>query len=100
MNAPVPSPLACTLIAIALSLLSAASLYAASRHSRWTSWRRYAARGNMIGGLLAAGALWVWIAQLGVGAGLCAMLGTWMFGLMAFPYLAWRTAPNVDGGLR
>jgi len=94
------NPLAATVTAIAMSLISAASLYAASPHCRWPSWRRHAARGNLVGGLLALGALWVWIAELGVGAGLCAMLGTWMLGLMVFPYLAWRTTPDVNGGSR
>lgn len=92
------NPLAATIAAIALSLLSAASLYAASRHCRWPAWRRHAARGKLVGGVLAFASLWVWIAQLGVGAGLCAMLGTWMLGLMAFPYLAWRTGAEDNGG--
>jgi len=94
------NPIAATVTAIALSLISAASLYAASPHCRWPSWRRHAARGNLVGVLLALGALWVWIAELGVGAGLCAMLGTWMLGLMACPYLAWRMSPDPDGGPR
>ena len=94
------NPLASTITAIAMSLLSAASLYAASPHCRWPSWKRHAARGNAIGGVLAVAALWVWIAKLGVGAGLCAMLGTWMLGLMALPYLAWRTTADVNGGTR
>jgi len=92
------NPLASTIAAIAMSLISAASLYAASRHCCWPSWKRHAARGNLVGGVLAVAALWLWIAQLGVGAGLCAMLGTWMLGLMALPYLAWRTTPDANGG--
>ena len=91
------NPLAATIIAVAMSLISAASLYAASPHCRWPSWKRHAARGNLVGWMLAAGASWLWIAQLGVGAGLCAMLGTWMLGLMALPYLAWRMAPHGSG---
>ncbi len=90
--------LVATLAAIVASLLSAAALYAASRHCRWPSWQRRGARGNAIGAVLALAALALWIAQLGVGAGLCAMLGTWMGGLMLFPYLAWRTAPDGNGG--
>ncbi|HEY0501863.1 MAG TPA: hypothetical protein VGD42_00075 [Lysobacter sp.] len=94
------NPLAATVAAIAASLLSAASLYAASKHCRWPSWRRHGARGNVVGGVLAVVALALWIALLGFGAGLCAMLGTWMLGLMGLPYLAWRTAPdaNANGG--
>ncbi|MBU8977211.1 MULTISPECIES: hypothetical protein [unclassified Lysobacter] len=87
-----------TLAAIIASLLSAAALYAASPHCRWPSWRQRGRRGNTIGAVLAVLALALWIAQLGVGAGLCAMLGTWMGGLMALPYLAWRTAPQSNGG--
>ncbi|WP_396616184.1 hypothetical protein ACHZ97_19535 [Lysobacter soli] len=94
------NPLAATITAIAMSLVSASSLYAASPHCRWASWRRHAARGKLVGGLLAVASLWVFIAQLGVGAGLCAMLGTWMLGLMVFPYLAWRTAPAGNGETR
>ena len=94
------NPLASTITAIAMALLSAASLYAASPHCRWPSWKRHAARGNLIGTVLAVAALWVWIAKLGVGAGLCAMLGTWMLGLMALPYLAWRTSSGENGGTR
>ena len=94
------NPFASTLAAIAMSLLSAACLYTASAHCRWPSWKRHAPRGNLVGGLLAVASLWLWIAQLGVGAGLCAMLGTWMLGLMALPYLAWRTSPQGHGDAR
>ena len=32
---------------------------------------------------------WVlWIRELGLGAGSCAMLGTWMFAMMTLPYVA------------
>jgi hypothetical protein len=92
--------LVATLAAIAASLLSAAALYAASRHCRWPSWRQRGTLGNAIGAVLAVVALALWIAQLGIGAGLCAMLGTWMGGLMLLPYLAWRTAPDDNGGSR
>ncbi|MFE0500897.1 hypothetical protein ACFW0P_08990 [Lysobacter soli] len=94
------NPLAATITAIAMSLVSAASLYAASPHCRWPSWRRHAARGKLVGFMLAVASLWIFIAQLGAGAGLCAMLGTWMLALMAFPYLAWRTAPAGNGESR
>lgn len=92
------NPLAMTITAIAMSLLSAASLYAASPHCRWPSWKRHGVRGNAVGTVLAIAALALWISRLGVGAGLCAMLGTWMFAMMALPYLAWRTAPAGNGG--
>ena len=92
------NPLAMTTAAIATSLLSAASLYAASKHCRWPSWKRHGTRGNLVGTVLAIAALALWIARLGVGAGLCVMLGTWMLAMMALPYLAWRTAPAGHGG--
>lgn len=90
------------LVATALltSLLSAAALYAASRHCRWEAWRRHGRFGNAVGAALAVVSLVAWIAALGGGAGLCAMLGTWMLGLMALPYLAWRAAPAENGGSR
>lgn len=80
--------------AILSSLLSAAALYAASPHCRWPAWRRRGAYGDVVGLLFAVVSLVVWIDELGGGAGLCAMLGTWMLALMALPYLAWRTAPE------
>lgn len=80
------------------SLFSAAALYAASRHCRWVSWRRHGRHGNAAGAVLGIASLAMWIATLGVGAGLCAMLGTWMLASMALPYLAWRTAPDTNGG--
>lgn len=86
--------------AFASCLLSAAALYAASPHCRWPAWRRAGARGNVVGLALGVVSLALWIMELGVGAGLCAMLGTWMLALMVLPYLAWRTvpAPNANGG--
>ena len=84
--------------AILSALLSAAALYAASPHCRWPAWRRRGAHGNLVGLVLGAVSLALWIGELGVGAGLCAMLGTWMLALMALPYLAWRTAPASRGG--
>lgn len=84
--------------AILTSLLSAAALYAASTHCRWPSWRRSGEHGNVVGAALGVASLSMWIGMLGVGAGLCAMLGTWMLALMALPYLAWRTGPNTHGG--
>jgi len=83
--------------AILSSLLSAAALYAASPHCRWRAWRRRGAHGNAVGLVLAVVSLVSWVAELGGGAGLCAMLGTWMLGLVALPYLAWRTAPSNGG---
>lgn len=68
-------------------MLSAMLLYAASPHCVWHAWRRR--RGVLAGGFaLTVLALAGWIAALGVGAGLCAMLVGWMLALAAQPYLA------------
>lgn len=77
------------LIAAAVTaVLSAAALYAGSRHCRWASWRRLGRAGTWIGALLAVVSLSLWIVALGVGIGLCAMLGTWMLAMIGLPYLA------------
>ncbi|GAA5067170.1 hypothetical protein [Lysobacter panacisoli] len=90
------------LVAIAAAttaMLSAAAFYAASEHCRWPAWKRRGARGRVVGSALAVASLALWIAQLGVGAGLCAMMGSWMLVVIALPYIAWRTAP-ADGSAR
>jgi len=77
-----------TLIGALTALLSALALFAGSGHCRWrwpVALRRH---GNMAGALLALASLAAWIAALGVGAGLCAMLGCWMLAMVALPYLA------------
>jgi hypothetical protein len=77
-----------TLIGALTALLSALALFAGSGHCRWrwpVALRRY---GNVAGALLALASLAAWIAALGVGAGLCAMLGCWMLAMVALPYLA------------
>lgn len=85
--------------AAATAMLSAAAFYAASAHCRWPAWKRHGAKGRLAGSVLALVSLGLWIAQLGFGAGLCAMLGSWMLVVIALPYLAWRTAP-ADGSAR
>lgn len=76
------------------ALLSAFALYAGSGHCRWrlpAVLRRY---GKVAGLVLAIASLAAWIAVLGVGAGLCAMLGCWMLAMVALPWLAaLRTGP-------
>ena len=68
--------------------LSAAGLYAGSRHCRWPAWRRMGRAGTWAGLLLAVVSLALWVRALGAGAGSCAMLGTWMLALMTLPYMA------------
>ena len=85
-----------SLLATVAAFLSAAALYAGSRHCRWPSWRRLGRAGTWIGALLAIASLVLWIRALGAGAGACAMLGTWMFAMMALPYVAgMRVAANA-----
>ncbi|WP_213601342.1 hypothetical protein [Pseudoxanthomonas japonensis] len=74
--------------ALLAAVLSAAGLYAGSRHCRWPRWRRLGRAGSLIGALLAVASLALWVRTLGAGAGACAMLGTWMFAMMALPYVA------------
>ena len=85
---------ALSLAAFATSLLSAAGFYAGSANCRWTTlrWKH----GTWAGWALAVVSLAAWIAALGVGAGLCVMLGTWSLGAIALPYLALRVAPPVQ----
>ena len=77
-------------------VLSALALYAGSAHCRWPALHRWRGMATWVGGFLALASLALWIADLGVGAGMCAMLGTWMLALMAFPYLAAWTSPAND----
>ncbi|MET0807827.1 MAG: hypothetical protein ABWX93_03620 [Pseudoxanthomonas sp.] len=51
--------------------------------------------GTWVGLALAGLSLWLWVLTLGGGAGLCAMLGTWMLAMMALPYLALVTGKPV-----
>lgn len=87
--------------AFAAAVLSAAALYAGSRHCRWVSWRRLGRAGRWAGLLLAVVSLALWIAAMGVGIGLCAMLGTWMLVMIVLPYLAGMRGaldgPREDG---
>lgn len=84
--------------AFAAAVSSAAALYAGSRPCRWASWRRLGRAGRWIGLALAAVSLALWIAALGAGAGLCAMLGTWMLALTGLPYLAGLSAAPAGNG--
>jgi hypothetical protein len=82
------SPFLPGLFGAAASLLSAALLYAGSRHCRW-SWPLPLHRaGTGLGLLAAAAALALWIGALGVGAGLCVMLACWSLAAIVLPVLA------------
>ena len=74
--------------AFATSLFSALAFYAGSPHCRWATLHRWRGTGSWLGLALAGLSLWLWVLSLGGGAGLCAMLGTWMLAMMALPTLA------------
>ena len=84
-------------LAFVVTVLSALGLYAGSAHCRWRALQRWRGTGTWIGLALAVVALWAWIAELGMGAGLCVMLGTWTLALMALPFLALSTGSGADG---
>lgn len=73
-------------VGIATSILSALALYAGSGHCRWPALRRWRGAG-WLGLALSGCSLLAWVRALGGGAGLCAMLGTWMAAMMLFPFL-------------
>jgi hypothetical protein len=75
------------------SILSALALYAGSGHCRWPALQGRGGAG-WLGLALAGGSLWAWVDALGVGAGLCAMLGTWMLAMMLFPLLGVLVGPQ------
>lgn len=78
------------------TVLSALALYAGSAHCRLRVLQRWQGIGTGIGSVLALVSLVLWGADLGMGAGLCVMLGTWMLALMALPYVAAWTNPASD----
>lgn len=77
----------CTLAAAA-TVLSALAFYGASAHCRWPRLHRAARLGREIGTVAAVAGLWLWMADLGVGAGLVVALCTWMTAAMLVPGLA------------
>lgn len=85
----------CTLALLA-SALSALAFYAASPHCRWPRLRRAGRLGREIGTVAAVAALWLWMADLGVGTGLVVMLCSWMAVAMLLPALAAWHRPNAQ----
>jgi hypothetical protein len=84
-----------TIMGTLMALLSALALYAGSRHCPWPLPATLQRHGTGLGAALALVSLLAWIAALGAGAGLCAMLGCWMLAMMTLPCLAvlTRTSP-------
>src|SRR3546814_18370178 len=74
------------------ALLAALALHAGSGNCRWRLPAALCRHGKVTGLVLALVSLAAWIAALGVGAGLCAMLGCWMLAMVALPYLPALTA--------
>ncbi|MEO6103689.1 MAG: hypothetical protein ABIP44_08640 [Pseudoxanthomonas sp.] len=83
-------------MAFATSVLSALALYAGSAHCRWKVLRAWRGVGGWAGLALAGLSLWLWVLRLGGGAGLCAMLGTWMLAMMLLPWLGLRARGAGD----
>lgn len=81
--------------AFVASLASALALYAGSPHCRWPVLQNWRGTGAWVGLALAGLSLWLWVLTLGGGAGLCAMLGTWMLAMMALPYVAALTGAGA-----
>lgn len=75
-------------LALSASVLSVIGFYAASPHCRWPRLRRAGRLGRGIGMVAAAASLWLWMADLGVGAGLVVMSCAWMAAAMLLPALA------------
>ncbi|MBD9468113.1 hypothetical protein [Pseudoxanthomonas sp. PXM01] len=87
-----------SMLAALTAALSAAGLYAGSRHCRWTSWRRIGRAGTWGGTALAVASLLLWTQVLGAGAGFCAMLGSWMFAMIVLPYIAGMRVEHAARG--
>lgn len=84
-------------IAIVAPALSALAAYGASPHCRWPRLRRSRLANGLSAAALAAIALAACAAWLGIGAGTCAMLGSWMLTAMLLPCLAaWTGAEDRD----
>lgn len=82
-------------LALAASVFSAMAFYAASPHCRWPRVHRAGRLGREIGTVAAVASLWLWMANLGVGAGLVLMLCSWMATAMVLPALAAWHRPHA-----
>lgn len=84
-------------MACAMAMICALALYASSPHCMWPTLRRRPRMARMIGIVLALLSLVAWIAATGVAVGVCAMLASWMLGLVLQPYLALLAGtPSAD----
>ncbi|MDN5781772.1 MAG: hypothetical protein L0H23_07085 [Luteimonas sp.] len=77
-----------TIAGVIAAVLSAFALYAGSQQCRWRLPAALHRHGSVVGSVLALASLAAWFAALGVGAGLCAMLGCWMLAMVVLPCLA------------
>jgi len=77
-----------SLLALLLASASALALYAGSPHCMWSALRGHPRAARCVGWVLALASLLAWSFALGVVAGLCAMLASWMLALVLQPALA------------
>jgi len=75
-------------LALLCAAVSALAFYAASPHCRWARLRRAGRASRQLGVVGAAASLWLWMADLGVAAGLVTMLCCWMAVALLLPALA------------
>jgi hypothetical protein len=84
-------------IALVTSVLAALAFYASSPQCLWTSIRRWRKLALLASAIFCAVSIALWIAALGIGVGLCAMLGVCMLTLALMPWLALLTrASNAN----
>lgn len=90
------SSLGFSCLALLSTALSVVGFYAASAHCRWARLRRAGQLGRELGTVAAVAATWLWMADLGVGAGLVVALCGWMGVATLLPLLAaWHRPATV-----
>lgn len=80
-------------LAVGTALASAMALFAGARNGRLQLPAGSRRTVRLAGAVLAFASLALWVRALGAGAGLCAMLGTWMLAMMLLPWLALAAVP-------
>lgn len=75
-------------LALLVTALSVVGFYAASAHCRWPRVHRAGRLGRELGTVAAVAGAWLWMADLGVGAGLVVAMCVWMVVAMLLPLLA------------
>ena len=75
-------------LALLVTAFSVVGFYAASPHCRWPRVHRAGRLGRELGTVAAVAGAWLWMADLGVGAGLVVALCVWMSVATLLPLLA------------